>query len=401
VNIRLLIALAAILFSASSNADWDSRFFPTTNAPLRSGGDFAFDVVASQMVWAVNERYWAVKKTNGWLFAEEPIERGPRFYEEVMLDVKAGLRSIIGDFLDISAMTNGPNELIYHTPVGLLSRLALPEDYFDVVPVRNPMGHDWPTNNPSGQKGKDYGWHGLYMILTNLTHTYENAGFLNAQTVDIYSFTGGGPLDCSFSSVSNWPNTIQSYVQSFGARDFYGFGGYNGELIGVFEFYYYEESRSSGSFGSKAAWLYNKNLAGEKLAYLDAVADSWLLAFQGWNFSFEPGFSGPDIAGATNACPTLFIEPTNWVYTGVSGALRLLDDGNVLKTGAADSLAVTCSAQSLVGFAGTFGCDADGRVGSLCYEGDVEEWRGCAEKDSEVVVEGRYSHILNWNFRYK
>jgi hypothetical protein len=399
---RFLAVLAAILCSASSNAAWDDRFFPTTNAPLRADGGFAFDVVASQMVWAVHERYWAVNKTSGWDYVSTfNLRERPRDYEEVMGAVKTGVFQIVSRFIDTSATTNGPNELIYHTSTGLLARLSLPEDYFYVNPIRNPMGHDWPTNNPAGQKGRDYGWHGLYMILTNLTHTYENRGFFNTQTIDVYSFAGGGPLDCSYSSVSNWPNTIQSYVRFFRARDFYGKGFYNGDLIGVPVAWSYFESGAGGSVGLKAAWLYNKSLAGERMSYLDAEAESWLLASQGAQWSFEFGFSGPDIVGATNACPTLYLEPTNWVYTGVSGLSRVLDDGNLLKTGAGEGLAVTCQAQSLVEFAGVSGCDADGRIMSECYGGDVDEWRGCPEKTVEIIAEGEYSHILNWGFKYK
>jgi hypothetical protein len=407
---RFLVALAATLFSASSDAAWDSRFFPTTNAPLRVDETFAFDVVASQMVWAVSERYWAVKKTSGWMYREpgssefiDAIQwytnQPPRKYENILLAVKTGVGAIVKDFLDIDAMTNGPNEIIYHTTTGLLARLSLPQDYFDVIPVRNAMGHDWPTNNPARQSGKDYGWHGLYMIMSNLTHTLEG-GFLKEIYEERYSFVGG-PLSCSTLTESNFPRNISSYVGGASANDYFSIGAYTlaPDLFGEGQRIFFNQSRSSGVIGRKAAWLYNKEIAGVDFEYLDAAAQRWVTTVGSVDFSydFRQGESFDSIFNAvSNACPELF-NPV-FIPDGESASNTILDDGNLLKTSPAPALALPCTAQSLIGIVGSAVQESDSTISSDCA---FAEYFGGNTRYLEVFANQNYAHILNWNFRYK
>jgi hypothetical protein len=397
VHTLYLIALAGILCFGSSNAQWDERFFPTPSAPLRAGGDFAFDVVASQMVWAVNERYWAVNKSQGWDYFDQYDLQGPRsrFHEPVMGAVKTGLYFIVTSFLDVAAMTNGPNHLVYHSRTGILAKCGLSNDFWSVIPTRNPMGHDWPLDNPSAQKGKDYGWHGIYLILSNLTHTYEGKGFLINQQATEYTFTSDGPLNCSGSTASNFPNTIASYVQESNADDYVARGSYKYTPEEIYES---ELKTLSGDTGVEAAWLYDTTDAWPLMQYLDAAAERWVQSYSYWTES-SSWFSRSDYEGASNACPAVFQYSDVWVLEGFTGATTVLEDGNLLKVGAEASIALPCTAVFLLEYAGELPAEQDDETTTPCT-GDL--WiSGGRYVFSQVVANKRYSHILNWGFRFK
>jgi hypothetical protein len=208
VNIRFLIALAAILFSAlpslsQTNSGWDDRFFPTTQKPLRvkdgEGIVFASDVIISQMVYAVNERWIIAYKEQ-----ETPANRTwskyqnfetlyPQYIrkpETALEDVKSAISSILFSYVRSYDEDNFVPELVeYYTLETLLIDADLPENFFEFTPVRNLMGNSAIGTNSA------YGWDGAYRCLNLLTNTLEIGVFAKYENRVICEISGSGLSD--------------------------------------------------------------------------------------------------------------------------------------------------------------------------------------------------------------
>lgn len=179
--IRLTTILLAIFVAGlPSLAEWDSRFFPTHEKPVRvyQGTNLFFqaDVVMSQMWYAVEERLWAGSKVPS---GEDYLNYMPiRNQEAILAEAKSQIKGIIPSFIDSLFYSNDVSQinitnLKYYTEIELLNQLSLPGDFFVNTPVRNLMGNQqFHTNNAV------YGWESLRLILQNLKWTLESGGIL-------------------------------------------------------------------------------------------------------------------------------------------------------------------------------------------------------------------------------
>jgi hypothetical protein len=206
VNIRFLIALAAILFSAlpssaQTNEGWDARFFPTTNASVRvydsSNVVYASDVIISQMIYAVNER-WVIANR----FSESQNQQTWETYqffalnypiyvrrpEQALANVKDGLKRILSVYVKSYNETNFlPDTVEYYNSTNILTETGLPPDFFDVIPVRNLMGNSSFSTNAA-----DYGWDGAYRIINKLTNTLAAGSFAKYERRGSCDLSGAG-----------------------------------------------------------------------------------------------------------------------------------------------------------------------------------------------------------------
>jgi hypothetical protein len=229
VNIRFLIALAAILFSAlpslaQTNEGWDARFFPTTNANVRvydsSNVVYASDVIISQMIYAVNERYVAATKINTWdVFDNFEINYGEyiRRPEVALAEVKQGIKNIASSFVRSYSLANfSPDTIVYYNRINILFELDLPADFFEVTPVRNLMGNSSFSTNAA-----DYGWDGAYRCLNLLTTTFEEGVFARYEQRQTCSIFGAGLSDSADGAfrVFDPPDLVGSYsIQDYAGR---------------------------------------------------------------------------------------------------------------------------------------------------------------------------------------
>jgi hypothetical protein len=414
VNIRYLIALAAILFSASSNAAWDLRFFPTTNAPLRIGGDFAFDVVSSQMVWAVNERVWAAEGEGNWLyFYEYELSKPVKFSEVVLQEAKNKTRSILGKFLDMTKTTNGPNNLVYYEESDLLNQLDLPGDFFERTPPRNLMGHDWPTSNTSRLLGKNYGWNGLYRVLTNLTHTYQRNGIVlldNLSTNVITCALNNPARACQAPPIGETGATIQQktkndFVSSVAREQGYTWAGIGVILDSIPQVIYAHENRISADFGKQAAYLWT---GASPVDGRNHVANGW---------KKELGFAATDLLAndiltwVTDCYPaTVSTNPIPWVPANSISSFEILSDqSRVLVGGPVEPDVFTCGLCDLVDLTPAV-IDGDSEIGgdiiTLCgddylFSGEREFDRNLTDDFPRILSNLEISHIIQWDFEYK
>jgi hypothetical protein len=292
VNIRFLIALAAILFSASySQASWDGRFFPTPDRPPRIGSGtnliFQSDVVSSQIWHAVNERAWAAYKTQGLELSYEDFE-GVRKREQKIQQLKDFLDPLVEAFLD-NSVTQHPTNLTYYTTSELVARLGLPEDFFNRTPPRNLMSHTW-----GNQTNDIYGWHGLYMVITNLTQTYENGVFLVYSVREQCSFSGlsdpgnRAQVSGSFSGdsqVFDPPQTGFRFFDEFAATRYDGIDAYGENPVFQLLQSGYTRGKTSYIAIDEAGW------ASHSYIVTNAVNNLWEYVFDG-GYSYSPGQSG-------------------------------------------------------------------------------------------------------------
>jgi hypothetical protein len=295
VNIRFLIALAAILFSAlPSIAAWDERFWPASEKPTRisAGPNRAFqsDVVTSNIFRAVDERLWAATKTTGTGYNQYPYDA--RFPDKHLAEMKLQLRNAISSFLDqtsfptpfdptsviVTTSSNSSLQLITWNESSLLAYCGLPADFFNVTPPRNLAAH--PGITSPGINYANYGWDAMRRVITNLIYTYEGKGILINEVIQsasvgisgpntyeddqftppdgscILSFDGFGPLDVSELNIAAYASGI-SYFQGAGRRKFYspaenGPYQYDDRPHDV----YMEKSESkNGSAGFQAAYV--------------------------------------------------------------------------------------------------------------------------------------------------
>jgi hypothetical protein len=418
VNIRFLIALAAILFSASSSfATWDGRFFPTPDKPPRIGSGtnltFQSDVVSSQIWHAVNERAWAAYKTQGLELSYEDFE-GVRKREEKIQQLKDFLDPLVEAFLD-NSVTQHPTNLTYYTTSELVARLGLPEDFFNKTPPRNLMSHPW-----GNQTNDIYGWHGLYMVITNLTQTYEGGVFF------VYSRR----LECSFSGLSDPvarvpqssflnedievfdPPVIGSRFFSDGARsrseDPTGEDSVASERSTT-----YTRGKTSYVSIDEAGWSTQSNIV------INAINTLWEYAFGG-GFDYSPaqeGGSGPegtvDCVGGNNREPGFrenlesLVEEGQWTQAGsffYSEHLYLEDFILPIPAQFAQPATSIFSAASILA---SMSCgltfdDFDGSVLSGCPDGsDVGSVGFPTGRSASASGSIGHAVFVEWGFQYK
>lgn len=230
MNIRFLAALAAILFSVlHSQANWDDRFWPANEKPVRKsvGSNIVFqkEVVSTNLAMAIEERYWAVNREDTSI-EEDVVGSLPRDSVPALVEMKQITGQLINKFLDQSRFPtpNDPTSIVVNTPTSsviqliywnqsnILAHCNLPTNFFVYTPVRNLAGHQGFNTASNDVK---YGWDALRKVLTNLMYTYENRGVLINETIkDSYSGivddpNGGRPgRGCFDDSESDGPYTI-------------------------------------------------------------------------------------------------------------------------------------------------------------------------------------------------
>jgi hypothetical protein len=405
-NIRFLIALVVISYSGLCNADFDLRFFPTTNTPPRiveviDGQKtilFQSDVVVTQVLWAIQERTIAATK-EGWKKYDAILLNDQRKRENILQEAKDQLFLLIPYFVNTEVFYSNPDEITFYDATNLLSRYDLPLDYFANTPVRNLMGNSWP-NEKTRNDGYFYGWNWMSEIITNLTTTVERGGYMLVTSGRATIFQSGGPLDCFIDPPLSYPNTIESYVEGASANDYAEEGFYIAQDVS----YSYLKLQRSVDEGYPAVWLFDSKKVNTNFFYLTkSDADRWVVNEGGWEGGGEFGFSGPDDEGAYRACPQLRLTDA-WFVEGSPKTEKILDDGNVLLADSRVPDRLPCSARSLLTFSGQPACEGDNLVTSDCLDfGEnpiVTEYQGCSERESEIRWSSKFAHIIKWNFLY-
>jgi hypothetical protein len=167
----ILILLAIYTLASPSLGQWDSRFFPTTNKPVRvmdgSNVVFASDVIVSQMVYAVDERWRIANAGVNWppldqldvIFEEGKIVRLP---EALLSSIKTAIVQVCSSYVNL---VDGPfdddNEIVFWSPASIIEHLQLPTNYWDYTPVRFLMADS-------------NGWNGAYQAVNLLLTTVSD-----------------------------------------------------------------------------------------------------------------------------------------------------------------------------------------------------------------------------------
>jgi hypothetical protein len=412
VNIRFLIALAAILFSAlhsdaQTNNGWDNRFFPTINSPLRVDQVFASDVISSQMVEAVNER-WIVAFSTNWV--NYNLAKTNNYYQrkpEVLLNlIKGAVSNLASSFVFTNALINGPTSAIPYTAISLIDSLGIPQDFYTNTPVRGLMG------GGAYSAVNNYGWHGAYQCLNALILTKQDVGFLKRRQDETCDISVGfasssGAISTNYvppilSGSANSTFTYKKYDVTFLLDLFNKDGGY--------------ESRNIVDFGSAAFYappiqyattypkLYDENTEGYTWTlfnggasinpYLDVNPffsyscsdlpnENMTEILE--NFSTSNIWVNTEIIYAVNA---EIVETNKLVFVSNQSSYGQIPAGN-----SAESLVsqMTCS----IGFP-----EGPASVISTCTGGG-ELAQGDGLREAVVTGETKYSHIIKWGFKYK
>jgi hypothetical protein len=418
VNIRFLIALAAILFSAlpslaQTNVGWDTRFFATTNKPIRvhesNAVIYASDVIISQMIHAVNERYVATTKDSTWTVFDT-FQINYKFYirkpEIALIEIKQGIKQILPHFVQSYSETNfSPGTIVYYNSTNILLQLGLPPDFFDVTPVRNLMGNSaFATNSVA------YGWDGAYRCINLLINTFESGVFAKYEERGTCSISGAGlsENETGVFSVFNPPEL----------EEFYGIqessSSYNSPTN-------ITAQTTRFDYGKKTYRTISENLFDE-YPYIVTNAIAKTFDFEGFGFDIFPGPENYSPRGF-NVCPRnyAYALPNQDVYDQISencvsnvpyvasGQITytesLLNNGYVypLPQSFTEGGGLRCSASQIIA---SMQCYAqfeefDSSVILGC-DGDTEIFFGAdGFKNAQTAATINFANIVTWGFRYK
>jgi hypothetical protein len=420
--LKTAILLAIFIVATPSLAQWDSRFWPANEKPARIGTIFnrtyQSDIATSNIYDAVNERIWAIAKTNGVLYSEYPF--GPRFPDRSLEELKFILRPYVKKFLDqsrfpvpnqpssvVQSQTNNSILLTYWNETNLLNYCQLPLNFFTYTPPRNLAGHPG-TGSAHWTNSAAYGWDAIRKVLTNLIYTYENAGILWNETksnivadidgpyvYDPLSRPSGscgsslgieGPYPVSELSLAEYRSGI-FYQQSVTTRIFY-------DWLDRFADYNYKHNVSIGEAGYRAAYV------GPIQSPISTNAHS------AYSFFYESG-RGPEDCGFP---PTRQIgepEPVIlWKYDGKISSIQKGFDDSYFVIGPRFGIDTTCDAWSYLEFSFGIGdevpdfspifCERGTPGGRFIFPSDPTMGGGYAISSVRT-----YHHIIEWNFTYK
>ena len=420
MNIRFLIALAAILFSAlPSLANWDNRFWPASEKPARVGSGtnriFQANVITSNIAAAVRERFEAVAGEEITYVEEDILAYGERFQERGLIEAKQLIQGTLNRFLDQTRFTspNSPSSaqitnLVYWSVSNILVHCNLPTNFFDYTPPRNLAAH--PGITSTNIDYTQYGWDAMRKVITNLIYTYEPRGAMINQAVEVfrtslnldgnqYAAPDGNcgdqsgepdePIPFDELTLANYTTGVGYSKGADGRRqvflpdpnppqrtDWFERGLWIGAFL--------NSENSSGVNGILAARLGTSGIA----------SNSGHVAFA---FERESG-QGPESCGFPTNAPS-------WEFRGTIAGSQKSADNNYFVTGGIvgfyDSNCDFWSENVLGDFFG-YGIDAGDIVclGCLgydgCYPSNINVFNGSVSLSSSR----EFVHIIKWNFRY-
>jgi hypothetical protein len=418
VNIRFLIALAAILFSvlpsqAQTNVGWDTRFFATTNKPVRVHESnvviYASDVIISQMIHAVNERYVATTKDSTWAVFDT-FQINYKFYirkpEVALHQVKQGIKGVLSSFVQSYSTTNfSPDTIVYYDATNILLQLELPLDFFDVTPVRNLMGNSSFSTNSAA-----YGWDGAYRCINLLTNTFETGVFARYEERGTCSISGAG-LSENETGVFNVFNPPE-------LRGFYGIqessSSYNSPTN-------ITAQTTRFDYGKKTYRTISENLFDE-YPYIVTNAIAKTFDFEGFAFDMFPSPDNYSTRGL-DVCPTnyAYALPNQDVYDQISqncvSNVPYVASGQITYTESLLNNGYVYPLPQSFTEGGGLRCSASQILASMqCYrqfeefdqsiilgcDGDTEIFSGADEfKNAQTAATINFAHIVAWGFQYK
>jgi len=415
VNIRFLIALAAILFSASSSfANWDTRFWPANEKPTRIGVGtnrvFQANVITSNIAAAVKERLEAVAGEEITYVEEDILAYGERFQERGLVEAKQLILATLNRFLDQTRFPspNSPSSaqitnLVYWNSTNILIHCELPLNFFDYTPPRNLAAH--PGITSTNIDYAQYGWDAMRKVITNLVYTYEPRGVMINQTVDVIGeglsddqYTpsrscedqSGEPADpIPFSQLTLTNYTFGTSYRKGGGRILLALPDPNPPEVGnwldrgLFIRKFYTRESSSGVNGILAARLGTSGIA----------TNSGHAAF-----TFQR-----ETANVPEACA--FTVGPEWQFRGtIAGSQRSADNNYFITGGIVGFNDPACELWSEEVMGDFFGSIDDGDI--FCFS--CEGYSGCFISEISVFASGagyssnrEYVHIIQWNFQYK
>jgi hypothetical protein len=406
---RFLIALLAILFSAlPSHAQWDSRFWPANEKPVRAGGIFnrvyQADVITSNIAFAVKERVEAISKEDSGYVIDDITGNMPRKPETSLSEAKQILRGRISSFLD---QTRFPSpyqpssaqitNLVYWSVSNILVHCNLPTNFFDYTPPRNLAGH--PGITSTNIDYSQYGWDAMRTVVTNLVYTYEPKGIMENLTKTI-SLTGIMPYDENIPGLGQYqsPNgscennneqdgpfnfdelTIANYVSEL---------GFNKTairaLVGIGKGAWHMQEYGSGNAGIISAFIGPSSIIDSNSAH---TAHSFFL----------------DSSGGEIGCGFSTNQPL-WEYGGTINGKSTTSDGFVFISGASYGVdEPTCNLWS-PNVMGDFFVKSQQSLDYEVYCYGMLVYFGGAFTDTVAGYSANerreYRHIIQWNFTYK
>jgi hypothetical protein len=425
--VAALAIWCSALFDASA-LGWDNRFFPTTNASARvmeqdagvTSIVFASDVIVSNMIDAVNERWEVAFRTN-WPYFQSllntntlRIEYPVRDPHGVLDEIKLALYTMLGEFVDMNLTTNGPNDLIFYTPESLAAELGLPPEYLFITPDRNLM--DYPSTNPALNNRIGYGWSGAYKIINKLTHTYLQGGFYKLGQGEVCS----DGLGQGFERVTLMP--AGEYVSSLFGFDQAEIGYYYDDTGKFVPMPYY---RNVGDYGQPGSFLYSAShldslpslgfITNTTTTYLWQRAAQYTLEvfpneFTSYGETYcPPGYAGDFPNSLTmekyqTLCGT---DPTWGRGATISGNPVLMPDGSYYLLEIEQTISPPCNALDVLDDMQCWTTSEVGDIGAgLCIteddEGNPIEVFAPFEIKRAYVSGGTIIHsIIDWGFRFK
>jgi hypothetical protein len=433
VNIRFLIALAAILFSAlPSFANWDSRFWPTSESSPRKyeGATVVFqaDVVTSNIAYAVGERHDAAfLEGSGESIASDIIGWLPRKPENALIEAKQNILQFLPYYIDQtrSMSNNNPataviTSLVYWNITNILIHCNLPTNFFEYTPVRNLAGHEG-TGAGHWTNSAAYGWEATRKVLTNLIYTYQLEGLLPKEERKEFSFGFESP-----------PTTI---IPQIYRNCIYEFSNTVYELSNLsFDLRMPAATFNEAHFNSLATETINRealflatyrdnNVSGQPAIAISRTSETLLTNdnHEAWSFELIDagiGFYGDPQSTCTNiALPPRFIRENpaytncfpstntcDWGFVGTfTGQKQSLGDGSlfILSSEIVDQIR-DCSVMNFLSF--VFSDVVDGVESVFCDGVEVDTiFIGSIDFgwDLEQVGFKKRSNIIKWDFTYK
>jgi hypothetical protein len=420
VNIRFLIALAAILFSAlPSLANWDNRFWPASEKPARVGSGtnriFQANVITSNIAAAVRERFEAVAGEEIIYVEEDILAYGERFQERGLVEAKQFIKQTLTGFLDQTRFPspNSPSSaqitnLVYWSVSNILVHCNLPTNFFDYTPPRNLAAH--PGITSTNIDYTQYGWDATRKVITNLIYTYEPKGAMINQTVDVskisfylgdaqYTKPNGNcsdqsgepdePIAFGELTLANY-TAGTAYFKSASRRQVLVPDPNPPKVVnwfdqGLFTTAFLNSESSFGVNGILAARLGTSGIA----------SNSGHIAF---TFEKESGDGPESCRFPTNSA--------NWEFSGTIAGLQKSADNNYFITGGIVGFdAPSCEfwSENVMGDFFGYGFDAGDLtcIGCLGYDGCYPSNINVLNGNPSLGSSREYAHIIQWNFRYK
>jgi hypothetical protein len=427
--------IAALPSQAQSTNGWDDRFWPANEKPPRAkevtNWVFQSDVISSNIVYSVKERYDAVEKQDTFDLLEDFLIIPVRRPDEKLQEAKEVIGQIIGGFLDqtrfptpydptsiiITTTNTSYLQLIYWNETNILSHCELPTNFFSYTPPRNLAGHEG-TGAAHWTNSAQYGWDAMRKVITNLIYTYEPKGAMINQTVEVYKASlnldgdqyaapDGNCVDNSGQPPSPIPFdelTLANYTDGTG----YSKGAGRRQVFlpdpnppqrtdwferGLWIGAFYNIEFSSGVNGILAARLGTSGIA----------SNSGHVAF---TFERESG-QGPESCGFTQQpqrpLPPI---PIPWVFRGTIAGSQKSADNNYFVTGGVvgfDDPNCDFWSEEVMGDFFDYGIDAGDTfcLGCLGYDGCYPSNINIFNGTTGLTSTREYVHIIQWNFQYK